>query len=208
VVCHRPSFVILQQLSAPVDVIERRIRKDVISFEVGITVVVECVAVRNLGVYPPDREVHLGQTPSGVVGLLPVDRDVAQLPAVCFDELFTTDEHAPRSAARVIDATLVRGKHLDQNADNVQWGIELPALLALGADGSCYGGCGTAFQLSVYLRPFVEPQTTSGKVGATIVILGNYLTRSTKVRFKGTVATFVLVSGSEITTTVPAGAVL
>jgi hypothetical protein len=65
---------------------------------------------------------------------------------------------------------------------------------------------GTVFRLSVGLGPFVETQTTSGKVGAAVKILGTDLTGATSVSFNGTAAAFKVVSSSEITTTVPAGA--
>jgi hypothetical protein len=67
-------------------------------------------------------------------------------------------------------------------------------------------GDGTVFSLSVGLGPFVETQTTSGKVGAVIKILGTDLTGATSVSFHGTAAVFTTVSPSLITTTVPAGA--
>jgi uncharacterized repeat protein (TIGR03803 family) len=75
-----------------------------------------------------------------------------------------------------------------------------------------YGGGayndGTVFSLSVGLGPFVETLPTSGKVDATVIILGNNLTGSTAVSFNGTpVASFrVNSTGSAIQTTVPAGA--
>ena len=70
-----------------------------------------------------------------------------------------------------------------------------------GADAN-----GTVFSLSLGLAPFVETQTTSGKVGVAVKILGSNLTGSTSVTFNGTAATFTVVSRSEITTTVPTGA--
>jgi uncharacterized repeat protein (TIGR03803 family) len=71
----------------------------------------------------------------------------------------------------------------------------------------CEGdACGTVFSLSVGLGPFVETQTTSGKVGAAVKILGTDLTGATSATFNGTAAVFDVVSASEITTTVPAGA--
>jgi uncharacterized repeat protein (TIGR03803 family) len=75
-----------------------------------------------------------------------------------------------------------------------------------GTSTDCTGGCGTLFSLSVGLGPFVETQTTSGKVGATIKILGTNLTGATSVTFNGTAAAFTVVSPSEIVTTVPSGA--
>jgi uncharacterized repeat protein (TIGR03803 family) len=68
------------------------------------------------------------------------------------------------------------------------------------------GGFGTVFSLSVGLGPFVETQTTSGKVGTAVNILGSNLTGATSVTFNGTEAVFKVASRSEITTTVPAGA--
>jgi uncharacterized protein (TIGR03437 family) len=52
----------------------------------------------------------------------------------------------------------------------------------------------------------VEPQTTAGTVGTTVKILGTNLTGATSVTFNGTAAVLTVVSASEITTTVPAGA--
>jgi uncharacterized repeat protein (TIGR03803 family) len=71
----------------------------------------------------------------------------------------------------------------------------------------CYNGaCGTVFSLSVGLGRFVETQPTSGKVGATILILGNNLRSATSVSFNVTAATFEVVSSTEIKTGVPTGA--
>jgi uncharacterized repeat protein (TIGR03803 family) len=65
---------------------------------------------------------------------------------------------------------------------------------------------GTLFSLSVRLGPFVETQTTVGKVGAAVKILGTDLTGATSVSFNGTAAAFTVDSPSLITTTVPSGA--
>jgi uncharacterized repeat protein (TIGR03803 family) len=62
---------------------------------------------------------------------------------------------------------------------------------------------GTVFVISVGLGPFIETEPTSGKVGASIVILGNNLT---SVRFNGAPAAFTVISGNAISTTVPSGA--
>jgi uncharacterized repeat protein (TIGR03803 family) len=86
--------------------------------------------------------------------------------------------------------------------------------LVQDTNGNLYGttqaggasGEGTVFSLSVGLGPFVETQTTSGKVGAAVKILGTNLTGATSVTFSGTAAIFKVVSGSLITTTVPVGA--
>jgi len=65
---------------------------------------------------------------------------------------------------------------------------------------------GTLFSLSLGLGRFVETRPTSGEVGASIKILGSQLTGTTSVTFNGTAAAFTVMSGAEITTTVPVGA--
>lgn len=97
-------------------------------------------------------------------------------------------------------------------------GIYPEAGLIQGTDGNFYGttgqtsnsltspGPGTVFRLAMGLAPFVEPRPAFGKVGANVVILGNNLTGSTAVSFAGTPANFTVVSDTEITASVPAGA--
>jgi uncharacterized repeat protein (TIGR03803 family) len=76
--------------------------------------------------------------------------------------------------------------------------------------GSVSSNNGTVFRLSlpVPLGPFVKTLPTSGLVGAAVKILGINLTGATGVTFNGTAAAFTVVSNSEITTTVPAGATI
>jgi len=81
-------------------------------------------------------------------------------------------------------------------------------------DGNFYGTTvaggananGTVFRLSLGLSPSVETQPTSGKVGAVVKILGNNLDGATSVAFNGTPAVIEVLSRTELTTTVPAGA--
>jgi uncharacterized repeat protein (TIGR03803 family) len=68
------------------------------------------------------------------------------------------------------------------------------------------GGYGTIFSRSAGVRPFVKTNPSSGPVGAAIIILGTNLTGAASVSFNSTVATFSVVSDSEIEATVPAGA--
>ena len=75
-----------------------------------------------------------------------------------------------------------------------------------GASDACQSGCGTVFTVSANLGRFVETLPASGKVGAAVKILGTALTGSTLVTFNGVSASFRVVSPSEITTNVPAGA--
>jgi uncharacterized repeat protein (TIGR03803 family) len=69
-----------------------------------------------------------------------------------------------------------------------------------------FDGCGTIFSVSNGLLPFVETQTSSGKVGAVVKILGTNLSGATTVTFDETLASFKVVSSSLITATVPSGA--
>jgi uncharacterized repeat protein (TIGR03803 family) len=86
--------------------------------------------------------------------------------------------------------------------------------LAQGTDGSLYGATvaggtnndGTIFSVAVGLGPFVETQTSSGKVGSAVKILGTNLTESSAVMFNGTAALFKVASSSLINAIVPAGA--
>jgi uncharacterized repeat protein (TIGR03803 family) len=70
----------------------------------------------------------------------------------------------------------------------------------------CQYGCGTLFQLSMGLGPFVTPQLTFGRQGSTAIILGSNLKGASSVSFNGTEAEFKVVSATEITATVPTGA--
>ena len=93
-------------------------------------------------------------------------------------------------------------------------GPELSGSLIQGTDGSFYGvttaggtnNDGTVFRLSLGLGSFVEAQFNFGIVGSNVVILGSNLTGTTSVRFNGRTAAFTVVSDTEITATVPAGA--
>ena len=79
-----------------------------------------------------------------------------------------------------------------------------------GGDSSAcsqaYGGCGTAYKLSMGLGPFVTFVLNSGKVGAKVEILGQGFTGTTGVSFNGTAASYVVQSDTYLTSTVPQGA--
>jgi uncharacterized repeat protein (TIGR03803 family) len=78
----------------------------------------------------------------------------------------------------------------------------------VGGTNTCYQGpnCGTFFRLSVGLAPFVKTVPTSAAVATKVYILGTNLTGASSVTFNGTAAEFTVVSPSEISTTVPTGA--
>jgi uncharacterized repeat protein (TIGR03803 family) len=72
-----------------------------------------------------------------------------------------------------------------------------------------YGGAnglGTIFRVATGLTPFVETRPASGSPGASVAILGTNLVGTTSVNFNGTVASFTVISKSEIMATVPASA--
>jgi uncharacterized repeat protein (TIGR03803 family) len=74
---------------------------------------------------------------------------------------------------------------------------------------SAWGGSddlGTFYSLNAGLSPFVRLVTTSGKVGATVEMLGQGFTGTTAVSFNGVAATFHVVSQTYLTATVPTGA--
>ncbi len=84
-----------------------------------------------------------------------------------------------------------------------------------GTDGSFYGttrygpdiyGDGTVYKLSNGLGPLVETVPQGGKVGNSVIILGNGLTGSSSVTFNGVEAEFTVESDTYIRATVPAGA--
>jgi uncharacterized repeat protein (TIGR03803 family) len=77
---------------------------------------------------------------------------------------------------------------------------------SFGGTGACGPGCGTVFSLGMGLDPFVKAAPPYGRVGRSVTILGSNLTGTTAVSFNGSAATFTVVSGTEIRTTIPAGA--
>jgi uncharacterized repeat protein (TIGR03803 family) len=89
-----------------------------------------------------------------------------------------------------------------------------PQSLMQDTNGMLYGttaaggahGHGTAFSLSVGLKPFVQANPGWGKVGGVVGILGSNLTGTTSVTFNGTAATFKVASDAYIEAEVPTGA--
>jgi uncharacterized repeat protein (TIGR03803 family) len=68
------------------------------------------------------------------------------------------------------------------------------------------GGTGTVFSLNQGLKAFVKAVPNSGKVGATVTILGTSIGSATEVEFGSVKATITKNTATSITTTVPAGA--
>ncbi len=72
--------------------------------------------------------------------------------------------------------------------------------------GGQSGSAGTVYSLSLGLAAFVKTVPASATAGATVMILGDNLTGTTKVSFNGIAAAFTVVSSTEIQATVPSGA--
>jgi uncharacterized repeat protein (TIGR03803 family) len=92
-------------------------------------------------------------------------------------------------------------------------GLAPTAGLMQATDGNFYGnteggpGSGAVlFRFSMGFSPCVETYPGFGKAGSALRILGYGLTGTSSVSFNGTAAVFKVVSDTEITTTVPAGA--
>jgi uncharacterized repeat protein (TIGR03803 family) len=75
-----------------------------------------------------------------------------------------------------------------------------------GGDGGC-GGYGTIYSVSNGLSPLVETSPAAGKVGQSVIILGNGLTGTSSVTFNGVAAAFTVKSDTYIKATVPMGAI-
>lgn len=75
-----------------------------------------------------------------------------------------------------------------------------------GVSGLCQNGCGTVFELSVGLGPFLKTLPTVGVAGSAVRILGTDLSGATSVTFNGIAAAFSVVSATQILARVPADA--
>jgi hypothetical protein len=72
--------------------------------------------------------------------------------------------------------------------------------------GGDLNNTGVFYALNLGLKPFVSLLPTSGKVGATVEILGQGFTGTEAVSFNGTAAKFTVVSNTYMTAVVPTGA--
>lgn len=72
--------------------------------------------------------------------------------------------------------------------------------------GGAFGSYGTVFSLDMGLGSFIITRPTTGKSGEKVTILGYKLGGSSSVTFNGVAATFTVVSSTNISAVVPAGA--
>jgi uncharacterized repeat protein (TIGR03803 family) len=99
----------------------------------------------------------------------------------------------------------IPNSHMKQNTNGVLYGDTYQGgNLSLCSNN----GCGVVYSLSIGAKPFINLESTSGKVGSKIGILGQGFSKSSTVKFGGVTATsFKLTGTTFILATVPAGAV-
>ena|SRR5450631_2391473 len=78
--------------------------------------------------------------------------------------------------------------------------------LRLFSENNAQGTQASVYNVGTGLAPFAKTLPTMGRVGSTVLILGNNLAGTTSVTFNGTESSFTVISPSAIRTTVPAGA--
>ena len=65
--------IVTELLAAPIAVVKGRIGEDVVGLQIGMPIIVEGIAMRDLCVDATDCEVHFREPPRCVIRLLPVD---------------------------------------------------------------------------------------------------------------------------------------
>ena len=128
-----PPHVLPQLVRTPVREIKRRICHDEVGLELEVAVVKEGVGAEltQVSVNAPDGKIHLGEFPSGWVGVLPIDRNAVDVPAMVLDKPSRLDEHAAAAAAGVIDPPIEGLEHFHQRFDHTLRREELPGQFAL-----------------------------------------------------------------------------
>src|SRR5690348_13112775 len=83
-----PADVVTQLIAAPVGTVERRVGEDVVSLEIRVQVFMEAVppARAKIRFDTADGQVHLRQTPGGVIELLAINCDVVPPSPMRLDE--------------------------------------------------------------------------------------------------------------------------
>ena len=93
-----------------------------------------------------------------------------------------------------------------QSTDGIFYGVTYDGGIEQCHNINGTHGCGTIHSLSRGFAPFVKVVPSWGAAGATVTVLGTNLTGATSVRFSGAEAEFTVVSKTEISATVTAGA--
>ena len=127
-----PTDVINEFIRAPAGKIERRIRHNIIRFELRVTIVKERVRIKlaEVSFNTTNSKIHLSHLPCGRVGVLTKDGNLVDVAAVIFDEFCRLNEHTTRAAARVINTSIKRLQHLNKGTHNTRGSIELTSKFA------------------------------------------------------------------------------
>src|SRR5690606_14962325 len=108
-----PSHVVV--FAKPVGIVKRWIREHVVGTQIWMEIATERVGVlwSQVCFDTAQSQIHQSQSARRGIAFLSIDADVTNLSAVGFDELLGLDEHAARTATRVVNPPLVWRKHLD-----------------------------------------------------------------------------------------------
>lgn len=129
-----PSRIIGEDIDSPVRLVKWRIGDDKIRLEVRMTISEKRslrIPADKLRVDIADREIHLGELPGGLIGLLPVDSDVFDITLMLLDKFFAHDKHTTGPTSWIVDSALVGLDHLDHELDDRFWCVELTSLFSL-----------------------------------------------------------------------------
>jgi len=112
-----PSLVTFQKVAVPIAVVEGRLArtKSAFSQDAGRDERSQR-ALAEVALDASNCEVHLGEAPRRVVGLLAVNADVADLPPWASTN-FSTERTFRLNHSRVINSALVRCEHLNKKLD-------------------------------------------------------------------------------------------
>ena len=129
-----PARIIVADAGIPLFHVEGGIGHDGVGAQVGVLVVGEGVGrfLAEVEIEATDDHIHGGELPGGMVVLLAVNRDIAELSAVLLDELLALHEEAPRAHGRVVDPPGEGLQHLDDQGNDRLGGVKLAALLPFG----------------------------------------------------------------------------
>ena len=129
-----PAHVVIGHTVFPFLHVKRRVGHDVVGTEVGVLVARETVGglFAEVEVHSADGHVHRRKPPGSGIGLLTVNRNLPNAPAVLLNEFLRLHEETTGATAGIVNAPLEWLKHLDDYRNDGLWRVVLPALLAFG----------------------------------------------------------------------------
>ena len=124
-----PANVVL--VMCPITIVKRRIRQNEIRLKVFVEITPKSVGIfrTKITVDAAKGEVHSCQTPRCGIGLLSIDRDVANSASMYFHDSFALDEHSPGATAWIIYSPMKWLQDFNQELNNVLWRVELSSTL-------------------------------------------------------------------------------